>query len=303
MKHTSITQIIGNTPCLRLKNLFPRQQVWIKLEHQNPGGSIKDRIALAMVEDAEKKQLLTKESTIIEASSGNTGIGLAMIAAAKAYRMILVMPENMSIERKNIAKAYGAELKLSPAEKGMRGAIELAEELHYKTKNSWMPKQFENMANPEKHFITTAEELIEDFSEGIDVFIGGIGTGGHISGIGRKLKSKFPHVKIIGVEPENSAVLNGRKAGKHKIQGIGAGFIPKTLDRSILDCAVSITDQEAYAYTQKCAKNEGLLIGISTGAVLAAINKVCKNTGINKTIVCMAYDSGERYLSVSELFT
>lgn len=302
MKADSVIQLIGNTPVVRLKKLFPDHEVWIKLEKSNPGGSIKDRIALAMIEDAEKKGLLNKDSVIIEPTSGNTGIGLAMVAAVKKYRLILVMPESMSVERRKIMAAYGAEFVLTQKEKGMRGSIEKAKELVNEMKNAWMPMQFENHSNPEIHKKTTALEIIKDFPEGLDYLITGVGTGGHISGVGEILKQKFNRLKIIAVEPADSAVMSGNSPGAHKIQGIGAGFIPSNLNKNIIDAIIPIESDQTYSFVRKASKEEGLLVGISTGASLAAISKQLPNIPFGSTILTFAYDSGERYLSVEELF-
>lgn len=272
----------------------------MKLEKQNPGGSIKDRIALAMVEDAEKKGLLNKNTVIVEPTSGNTGIGLALVAAIKGYRMILVMPESMSIERRKLMTAYGAEIVLTAKEKGMKGAIEKATELKNEL-NGWMPSQFDNAANPEIHAKTTAQEIIKDFPEGIDYLITGVGTGGHISGVAIELKKHFPSIEVYAVEPTESPVISGGDPGPHAIQGIGAGFIPKNLDVSILTGVIKVSKEEAFEFVKKTAKEEGILIGISSGASLAAIHKT-QDKYNGKKIVTFAYDTGERYLSVEGLF-
>ena len=303
MKAENILQLIGNTPLLRLKNLFPNHDVWAKLEKNNPGGSIKDRIALAMIEDAEKQGLLNRNSVIIEPTSGNTGIGLAMVAAIKKYRIILVMPESMSVERRKIMAACGAEFVLTPNEKGMKGSIEKAEELIKEIPDSWMPMQFENHSNPEIHKKTTALEIVNDFPEGINYLISGVGTGGHISGVGEILKQHFNGLKIFAVEPESSPVIQGGKAGSHKIQGIGAGFIPENLNTEILDGVISVSHEEAFLFVQKAAREEGLFIGISTGASLAAIAKKNRDIPLNSRILTFAYDGGDRYLSVDGLFS
>jgi cysteine synthase A len=302
MKADSIIQLIGKTPHLRLKNLFPDHEVWIKLEKYNPGGSIKDRIALAMIEEAEKRGFLKVNSVIIEPTSGNTGIGLAMVAAIKKYRLIIVMPESMSVERRQIMLAYGAEIVLTPKEMGMTGSIEKANELLSEIPDSWMPMQFENPANPEIHKKTTALEIIEDFPQGFDYMITGVGSGGHISGVGEILKQHFNGLKIFAVEPENSSVIKGGNPGLHKIQGIGAGFLPKNLNVQILDGVISVSNDDAFSYVQKAAREEGLLIGISAGASLAAIAKKSKELPLGTRIVTFAYDSGDRYLSVEGLF-
>jgi len=302
MKADSIIQLIGKTPHLRLKNLFPDHEVWIKLEKNNPGGSIKDRIAFAMIEDAEERGVLKKNSVIIEPTSGNTGIGLAMVAAVKKYRLIIVMPESMSVERRKIMSAYGAEIVLTPKEKGMVGSIEKARELLSEIPDSWMPMQFENPANPEIHKKTTALEIMEDFPQGFDYMITGVGSGGHISGVGEILKQHFNGLKIFAVEPESSPVIQGGNPGSHKIQGIGAGFIPANLNKELLDGVISISHDEAFRFVRKAAREEGLLIGISTGASLAAIAKKSKEFVFGAKIITFAYDSGDRYLSVEGLF-
>jgi len=301
MKTNNILELIGNTPTVKINRLFGSQaEVWVKLEKQNPGGSIKDRIALAMIEDAETKGILKKDTVIIEPTSGNTGIGLAMVAAVKGYRIILVMPESMSVERRKLMQAYGAELVLTPKELGMKGAIDKALQLKEEL-NSWLPMQFDNPANPEIHFKTTAQEILNDFPEGIDYLITGVGTGGHISGIARALKEKLSNLKVYAVEPELSPVISGGKPGPHPLQGIGAGFIPQNLDTSLLDGVIKVTKDEAFKFTQKAAKEEGLFIGISSGASLAAIAQKIPELK-NKRVLTFAYDTGERYLSVNDLF-
>ncbi|KAB2842222.1 MAG: cysteine synthase A, partial [Melioribacteraceae bacterium] len=275
--------------------------VWAKLEKANPGGSIKDRIALSMVEDAEKKGILKKGSVIIEPTSGNTGIGLAMVAAAQGYKLILTMPESMSVERRNLMKAFGAQLELTPRELGMKGAIAKAEELLKEINNSWIPQQFENPANIEIHKNTTAQELLEDF-DNIDFLITGVGTGGHITGVAEILKQKFPNLKVFAVEPAASPVISGGAPGPHPIQGIGAGFIPKNLHTDVLDGVIQITKEEAFEYAAKAAKEEGLLIGISSGASLAAVAKKLNEIPKGSTVITFSYDTGERYLSIEGLF-
>lgn len=304
MKINSILEAIGNTPHVRLPNIFPDHEVYIKLEKQNPGGSIKDRIALAMIEDAEKRGVLKPGGTIIEPTSGNTGVGLAWVGTVKGYKVILVMPESMSIERRRLAAAYGAELVLTPREKGMKGAIEKAEELQKNTPNSFVPQQFKNQSNPKIHAQTTAKEIVQDFPDGIDVLITGVGTGGHITGVGEVLKQKFPSVKIFAVEPTESPVIAGGNPGPHAIQGIGAGFIPETLDTKILDGSIQITKDEAFNYAKLLAKKEGILGGISTGASLAAVAKKIQELNLlsNAKILTFNYDTGERYFSVEGLF-
>lgn len=301
MKANNILDLIGNTPALKINTLFNSAiEVWIKLEKNNPGGSIKDRIALAMIEDAEKKGLLNKETVIVEPTSGNTGIGLSMVAAVKGYRLIIVIPESMSIERRKQMKAYGAEIVLTPKEEGMTGAIEKANEISQEI-NGWMPMQFENPANPNIHNITTAREILNDFPEGIDYILSGVGTGGHISGVARELKKHWPTLKVFAVEPSDSPVISGGKPGLHAIQGIGAGFIPKNLDVDLLDGVIKVSKEEAYSYTRKVAEEEGLFVGISTGASLAAIGKK-QSVLLGKSVLTFAYDTGERYLSVEGLF-
>lgn len=301
MKINNALGLIGNTPVVRINNLFDQGvEVWIKLEKQNPGGSIKDRIALAMIEDAESKRLINKDTVIVEPTSGNTGIGLALVAALKGYRTILVMPESMSVERRKLMMAYGAEFDLTPREKGMKGAIERAEVLQ-KELNAWMPLQFNNPANPEVHSRTTAVEILNDFPEGLDYMITGVGTGGHFTGVSRVLKAKWPAFKAFAVEPEASPVISGGNPGPHPLQGIGGGFIPGNLDITLIDRVIQISKDEAFEFTLKAAKKEGLLVGISTGASLAAIAKV-QNELKDSRVLTFAYDTGERYLSVEGLF-
>lgn len=302
MRAHSIVEIIGNTPHLRLQRLFKEREVWVKLERANPGGSIKDRIALSMIEDAEQKGILKPESVIIEPTSGNTGIGLAMVAAVKGYKVILVMPESMSLERRRLLKAYGAQLELTPREKGMKGAIERAQELAAATPNAWIPQQFENEANVEIHRRTTAQEILRDFPEGIDVLITGVGTGGHITGCAEVLKKQFPQLKVFAVEPELSPVISGGKPSPHPIQGIGAGFIPKNLYTHLLDGVIQISKDEAFEYALRAAREEGLLVGISSGASLAAVAKKLPELSATARILTFSYDTGERYLSVEGLF-
>jgi cysteine synthase len=303
MKARSALELIGNTPHLRLKKLFPDHEVWIKLERSNPGGSIKDRIALAMIEDAEQRGLLKPGGTIVEPTSGNTGIGLAMVGAVKGYTVILVMPESMSVERRTILKAYGAQVVLTPREKGMKGAIEEARNIQSNTPNAFMPMQFENLSNPQVHAEITSREILADFPEGFDYLITGIGTGGHISGVGQKLKAVNEGTKVIGVEPQLSPVLSGGQPGPHPIQGIGAGFIPNTLSRELLDEVITISGSEAFEMARVLASSEGILAGISTGASIAAIAKRSETIEKGKRILTFAYDTGERYLSVDGLWT
>ena len=302
MKANSILETIGNTPHVRLNRLFRNNEVWMKLERTNPGGSIKDRIALAMIEDAERRGVLNPGSVIIEPTSGNTGIGLAMVAAVKKYKMILVMPESMSVERRRLMALYGAQLELTPREKGMKGAIERANELATSIKNAWIPQQFENKTNIEIHRKTTAEEIIHDFPNGFDMLITGVGTGGHITGIGEVLKKRFPYIKIFAVEPSLSPVISGGQPSPHPLQGIGAGFIPKNLHIEVLDGVIQIIKDEAFDYTQRCAREEGILVGISTGAALAAVAKKLPELPPQGKMLTFCYDTGERYLSVEGLF-
>lgn len=303
MKAQNILQTIGNTPHVKLNKLFGNShEVWIKLEKSNPGGSIKDRIALAMIEDAEQKGLLNKDSVIIEPTSGNTGIGLALVAAVKGYKLILVMPESMSIERRKLMAVYGAEFVLTPREKGMSGAIAKARELADETPNSWVPQQFANESNTEIHRKTTAQEILNDFPEGIDYLISGVGTGGHITGVAEILKEKFPNLKAFAVEPELSPVISGGSPGPHPLQGIGAGFIPDILNTSILDGAIQAGKDEAFDYAKRIAKEEGIFVGISTGASLAAVAKKLPEIPAGSRILTFNYDTGERYLSIEGLF-
>lgn len=302
--YKNITDLIGNTPLVELNNLTNKNEVlanvYGKVEFFNPGGSIKDRIAKAMIEDAEKQGILKEGSVIIEPTSGNTGIGLAMVAASKGYRIIITMPSTMSIERRNLMKAYGAEVVLTDGTKGMKGAIEEAERLANDIPNSFMPKQFDNKINPEIHFKTTGPEIWNDTEGNIDIFVAGIGTGGTISGIGRYLKSKNPRVKIIAVEPSSSPVLSGGKPGSHKIQGIGAGFVPNTLDTSIYDEIIKVENEDALEMGRNIAKKQGVLVGISSGAnVWASIEVAKRFENKGKTIVTILPDTGERYLSTA----
>lgn len=299
MKVDSILQTIGNTPHVRVNRLFgAAAQVWIKSERSNPGGSIKDRIALAMIEDAEKSGRLQPGGTIIEPTSGNTGVGLALVAAVKGYKLILVMPDSMSIERRRLMLAYGASFDLTPKEKGMKGAIARAEELAAQTPGSWIPQQFENPANVEVHERTTAQEIIADFPDGLDVLITGVGTGGHLTGVARQLKAKFPHLKVFAVEPAASPVISGGAPAPHPIQGIGAGFIPKNLDTSLLDGVIQVEAEPAREYARRAAREEGTLVGISSGATLAAIAQKLPELPAGSRVLGFSYDTGERYLSV-----
>ncbi|MEM7182256.1 MAG: cysteine synthase A [Spirochaetota bacterium] len=303
MKADSILQTIGNTPHVKINSLFgDKHHIWMKLERANPGGSIKDRIALSMIEDAEKKGLLTKDSVVIEPTSGNTGVGLSMVCAVKKYPLILVMPESMSIERRRLMSAYGAQFELTPKEKGMKGAITRAEEMVAERKNAWMPQQFNNPANVEVHVKTTAEEIAEDFPDGLDYIITGVGTGGHITGVAKVLKQKYPNLKVLAVEPATSPVISGGQPGPHPIQGIGAGFIPKILDTALLDGTVQVTKEEAFDFAAKSAKEEAIFIGLSSGASLAAVAKKLPEIPEGAKILTFCYDTGERYLSVEGLF-
>ena len=299
MKADNILQTIGNTPHVRINRLFgPGANVWAKSERSNPGGSIKDRIALAMIEDAEKSGALQPGGTIIEPTSGNTGIGLALVAAVKGYKLILVMPDSMSIERRRLMLAYGAQFDLTPKEKGMKGAIARAEELQTQTPNSWVPQQFDNPANADIHASTTAQEILADFPEGLDVLITGVGTGGHLSGVARVLKAKFPQLKVFAVEPSLSPVISGGQPGPHPLQGLGAGFIPKNLDVSLLDGVIQVDAEPAREYARRSAREEGILVGISSGATLAAIAQKLPDLPAGSRVLGFNYDTGERYLSV-----
>jgi cysteine synthase len=303
MKADSILDLIGKTPHLKINKLYPPgYSVWIKLEKLNPGASIKDRIALSMVIDAENRGILTEGSVIIEPTSGNTGIGLAMVAAVKGYRLILVMPESMSVERRKIMSAYGAELELTPREKGMKGAIERSLQLKSEIKNSWIPMQFDNQANTDAHRRTTAKEILDDFQDGLDFIVAGVGTGGHITGCAEILKEKFPGLKVYAVEPDLSPVLSGGEPGAHPLQGIGAGFVPSIMKTELLDGIVRISKEEAYVFTKRVVREEGLFAGISTGAVLAAVNRKIGEFPEGSRILTFCYDTGERYLSVDNLF-
>src|SRR3989339_117878 len=300
----NILKLIGNTPLIRLNNIVPDDSadIFAKVEYFNPGGSIKDRVCLAMIEDAEKKGHLKHGGTIIEPTSGNTGIGLAMISAVKKYRCILIMPESMSLERIYILKSFGAEVILTSASKGMSGAIKKAEELHKKISNSFIPQQFDNPANPEVHRRTTAVEILSQSEGKIDSFVAGVGTGGTITGVGEILKGKNPNVKIVAVEPETSAVLSGQKPGAHKIQGIGAGFIPKILNIKIIDEIIMVSDDNAFNTAKLLATKEGLFVGISSGAAVYASLLVAKNLGKGKRVVTILPDTGERYFSIEQYF-
>lgn len=303
MKANNILETIGNTPHVRINRIFgDKHEIWIKLERANPGASIKDRIALSMIEEAEKQGILKPDSIIVEPTSGNTGIGLAMVAAVKGYQLILVMPESMSVERRKVMAAYGAKFELTPRELGMRGAIEKAKEIASQNSNAWIPQQFENEANVKIHINTTAKEILNDFPEGIDYLITGVGTGGHITGVSKVLKEKFPQLKTFAVEPELSPVLSGGSPGPHPIQGIGAGFVPKILDTSILDGIITVSKEEAFEFAQRAAREEGIFMGISSGASLAAVSKKLKEIPEGKKILTFNYDTGERYLSIEGLY-
>jgi len=303
MKANSILETIGNTPHVKINKMFPaNSNVWIKLERANPGGSIKDRIALSMIEDAEKNGKLKKGITIVEPTSGNTGIGLAMVAAVKGYKLVLVMPESMSIERRRLMSAYGATFELTPREKGMKGAIEKAKEIVANDPNSWMPMQFDNAANTKVHVEKTAQEILADFPDGLDYLITGVGTGGHITGCAEVLKSKFSNLKVYAVEPALSPVLSGGNPGPHPIQGIGAGFVPSILKTDLLDGIIQVTKEEAFEFAIKSAKEEGIFIGVSSGASLAAVNKKLAEIPAGSKVLTFCYDTGERYLSIDGLF-
>ena len=304
--YTSAEQLIGHTPLLELVNVEQELElqatVLAKLEYLNPAGSVKDRVAREMIADAERTGRLAKDSVIIEPTSGNTGIGLAAVAAAKGYRMMIVMPETMSVERRQLMKAYGAEVVLSEGEKGMKGAIEKAEELASETPNSFVPGQFENPANANAHRLTTGPEIYEDTDGNVDIFVAGVGTGGTITGVGEYLKEKKPSVKVVAVEPSDSAVLSGEKAGPHKLQGIGAGFIPDVLNTEVYDEVVPVTTEQAFEAARLLGKREGVLVGISSGAALwAAIEQAKRPENAGKHIVVILPDTGDRYLS-TELF-
>jgi cysteine synthase A len=302
-KANNILELIGDTPHLRLNKLFdPRIEVWVKLERQNPGGSIKDRIALSMVEDAEKRGILKPGGTIIEPTSGNTGVGLALVAAVKGYRLILTMPESMSIERRKLVAAYGAQLELTPRELGMRGAVEKAQELLARIPGAWMPGQFENPANIAIHKTTTAEEIARDFPDGLDYIFAGVGTGGHATAVGEVLRARWPKLQVFAVEPEASPIISGGQPGPHPIQGIGANFIPDNFHRDAVSGVVTVAAPDAFAYALRAAREEGLLIGISSGAVLAAVAGKRSEIKDGARVLAFTYDTGERYLSVPGLF-
>ena len=302
-KFNSVLETIGNTPHIRINKLFDnRVTVYTKSERQNPGGSIKDRIGLAMIEDAERSGVLAPGGVIVEPTSGNTGIGLALAAAVKGYRLILVMPESMSIERRKIVAAYGAELDLTPRELGMKGAIARAREIVEQTPGAWLPMQFENPANVEVHRRTTAGEIAADFPDGVDYIVTGVGTGGHITGVAEALKSRWPNLKVFAVEPTLSPVLSGGAPGPHPIQGIGAGFVPGVMRTDLLDGILQVAPPDAMEYARRAAREEGLLIGISSGASLAAVAQLLPQVADGATILTFTYDTGERYLSVDALW-
>ncbi len=303
MKFNNILETIGNTPHVRINRLFGGDhEIWLKLERANPGGSIKDRIGLAMIEDAEARGVLKAGGVIIEPTSGNTGIGLAMVAAVKGYRVILTMPESMSVERRRILATYGAEIVLTPREKGMKGAIAKAQELTAATPNAWMPMQFDNEANTDIHRRTTAQEIIADFPDGLDYMITGVGTGGHITGCAEVLKEKFPNLQVFAVEPEKSPVLSGGSPAPHKLQGIGAGFVPGIMRMDLMSGVIQVNEAEAFMYAQDCARQEGIFIGVSSGATLAAIAQKLPEIPKGARVLGFCYDTGERYLSVDGLF-
>ena len=303
MKINNVLEAIGNTPLVKINSIFDSNvEVWMKLERQNPGGSIKDRIALAMIEKAEREGKINKNTLIVEPTSGNTGVGLAMVCAVKGYQLVLVMPESMSVERRKLMSSYGAKFVLTPRELGTSGAIKKALEMAETLDNVWIPQQFENPSNPEIHQKTTAQEILNDFPEGFDYVITGVGTGGHITGVTQVLKQQFPNLKSFAVEPKDSPVISGGNPGPHPLQGIGAGFIPKVLNTEILDGTIQVEKEEAYEFTKKLAKQEGILAGISTGASLAAINKKLSEIPEGSKILTFNYDTGERYWSVEGLF-
>ncbi|MBA2637170.1 MAG: cysteine synthase A [Solirubrobacterales bacterium] len=304
MKAANILETIGDTPHIRLNRLFdPRVEVWMKAERANPGGSIKDRIAVAMIEDAERRGVIAPDSVIIEPTSGNTGVGLAMVAAVKGYRLILCMPESMTLERRRLMAVYGAELELTPKEKGMKGAIARAGELAEEIEGSWIPQQFENVANIEVHARTTAQEILRDFPEGVDVVITGVGTGGHITAVGEVLKERFPDTQVFAVEPEKSPVIAGGDPSPHRLQGIGAGFVPSNLHRDVLDGVIGVSEEDAYAYSVRVAREEGIFVGPSSGAALAAVAQKLPELPDGARVLTFCYDTGERYFSVEGLFS
>ncbi len=306
MRHDTILGTIGSTPHVRLNRLFaalaPTVEVWIKLERANAGGSIKDRIAVAMIEDAEQRGVLRPTTTIVEPTSGNTGIGLALTAAVKGYRLILVMPDSMSVERRRVMTAYGAELVLTPREQGIKGSIAKAEELRAGIGDAWIPQQFENPANPRIHETATAAEIAQDFPEGLDYLITGVGTGGHLTGVSRALKRSMPALKSFAVQPAKSPVIGGGSHTPHKLQGIGAGFVPDNLDLSTLDGTIEVTEEEAFEHAVRAAKEEGIFVGPSSGASLAAVARKIPSMAPGSRVLTFCYDTGERYLSIEGLF-
>ena len=303
MKLNSVLEAIGNTPHIKINRLFPStHEVWQKSERSNPGGSIKDRIGIAMIEAAEREGKIDKDTVLVEPTSGNTGIGLAMAAAVKGYQLILTMPESMSIERRRLLAAYGAKLELTPKEKGMKGAIEKAHELQASLPKAWIPSQFDNPANVEAHKRTTVKEILADFPDGLDVIITGVGTGGHITACAEDLKKVWPNLKVYAVEPEKSPVISGGSPSPHRLQGIGAGFVPGNLHVDSIDGVIKVSEAEAFHYAQRSAKEEGLLIGISSGASLAAVAQKLPELPEGSRILTFCYDTGERYLSIEDLF-
>ena len=303
MKLNNVLEAIGNTPTVRINKLFDKNvEVWMKLEKQNPGGSIKDRIALSMIENAERDGKINKDTLIVEPTSGNTGVGLAMVCAVKGYKLVLVMPESMSVERRKLMSAYGAQFVLTQKELGTSGAVKKAQEMAQELDNVWIPQQFENEANPDIHQKTTAQEILADFPEGFDYLITGVGTGGHITGVTQVLKHKFPNLKSFAVEPQDSPVISGGKPGPHPLQGIGAGFIPGVLNTGLLDGSIQVEKEEAYEFSRRLAREEGILAGISTGASLAAINRKLSEIPEGSKILTFNYDTGERYWSTEGLF-
>ena len=305
MKAASILETIGDTPHIRINRLFadrPQVEVWMKAERANPGGSIKDRIGLSMIDDAERRGVLGPGSTIVEPTSGNTGIGLAMVAAVRGYRLILVMPESMTMERRRLMAAYGAQLELTPREGGMKAAIARADELVAQIEGAWMPQQFENPANPAIHHDATAQEILLDFPDGVDFLITGVGTGGHITGVAEVLKKTMPNLKAFAVEPVKSSVIAGGTHSPHKIQGIATGFIPGNVNRAVLDGTISVTEEDAFAMAARAAKEEGIFIGISSGASLAAVKQKLAEIPKGSRVLTFCYDTGERYLSIEGLF-
>ena len=303
MRFNSIIETIGDTPVVRINRLFEaRVEVWAKLERANPGGSIKDRIGLSMIEDAARRNLLGPDSVIVEPTSGNTGVGLAIVAAVKGYRLLLVMPESMSIERRRLFAVYGADLELTPRELGMKGAIERAKAIVEHTPNAWMPQQFSNPANVAVHREQTAKEVLADFPDGIDFLITGVGTGGHISGVSEVLKQHFPKLQTFAVEPEKSPVISGGAPSPHKLQGIGAGFVPKNLHLDTLDGVIAVSEEDAFAYAVRVAREEGIFVGPSSGAALAGVAKKLPEVPDGSRVLTFCFDTGERYFSVEGLF-